>query len=261
MHWFKAPLGRLAGPSALWELLTRSHGRMFSDILEQTKESERRGSVLTRAGGNWALWDVPETRRWSRVRCFCTAEHHCTSQHYRGHVCEWPVGEKKRRRRRRKNEIRGESLMGWDVRPAASGGDQRDDRLNQLSPLWLCPCASSLCLSLVSRRSPLLLFTLEFELNTLYLNYLVLWPHVACVLVCFFPLSFVHTFCVHECLWKRCIAMMQQCRKIKCHSEEIVRFFLFVFLIFSVYLCALLVTKLGIINPLVNEPRRFGHLL
>lgn len=102
--------------------------------------------VLTRVDGNLAFWDAPEMRRWSCVRCFCTAEHHCTSQHYRGHVSNWPVGENKRK----KNEIRGKSLMGWDVRPAASGDDQRDDRLNQRSPLRLCPCASSLSLSLSS---------------------------------------------------------------------------------------------------------------
>lgn len=46
-------------------------------------------------------------------------------------------------------------------------------------------------------------------------------------------------------------------RENKCHGEEIH----FLFLMF-VYLCALLVTKLGIINPaFVNKPQWFGHFL
>lgn len=104
----------------------------------------------------------------------------------------------------------GKSLIGRDTAQQLRGRPVRRQNKSTLS-LWFCPCASSLSSPVVVvvdvvNVVVVVIIDLEFDLNTSYLNYLVLWPHVACVFLIFPFVSRVHFCCVHECMLKRCIA-------------------------------------------------------
>lgn len=71
---------------------------------------------------------------------------------------------------------RGKSLMGRDTAQQLRGRPVRQQNKSTLS-LWFCPCASSLSspvVVVVLVVVVVVIIDLEFELNTSYLNYLVL---------------------------------------------------------------------------------------
>lgn len=70
---------------------------------------------------------------------------------------------------------RGKSLMGRDTAQQLRGRPVRRQNKSTLS-LWFCPCASSLSspVVVVVLVVVVVIIDLEFELNTSYLNYLVL---------------------------------------------------------------------------------------
>lgn len=65
---------------------------------------------------------------------------------------------------------RGKSLIGRDTAQQLRGRPVRRQNKSTLS-LWFCPCASSLSSPVVV---VVVIIDLEFDLNTSYLNYLVL---------------------------------------------------------------------------------------
>lgn len=138
-----------------------------------------------------------------------------------------------------------------ETQPSSLGGDQQDDRINQLFLCGFCPCTSSLS------RLVLLLWVLFFSYDLpwvwsqhivlelprfcdlMFLLCILIFPFVSFVLFCCFLGEFFFCFSllVSVC-WKGALrTWLKQCvhGKKKCHGEEICLFFSYVAYFFVHY--------------------------